>query len=380
MLLSAKYSPIPQIINDSSAFGQEYSENILPLGLSFYALQAISLLIEINKRRYSSKISFKEVSLFCGFFPVSIAGPIHRPDQLIPQFTSPKSIDTSNLHIGIKTLIFGFICKLIVADKLALLVDPVFSNLQDHNGFLVYSSTILYSLQIYFDFWGYSLIAIGLGKCLGYEISINFRNPYASKSYQEFWHRWHISLSKWLRDYVYIPLGGRRRGPIMFVLSICVTFLLSGVWHGISINFILWGAIHAVLFLLDNILVNVTQEKPLIPYRKLLFLLTIPFTWLIFRFEELDTQLAVLNSIFNFSGWSISQAMIYFGSGINLFWITLSVSIMLIAHSKFIRQRIESAPQTRRAMIMDCVLQTAGMLLLILVGDIGSRQFLYFSF
>jgi D-alanyl-lipoteichoic acid acyltransferase DltB (MBOAT superfamily) len=213
---------------------------ILPVGISFYSLQAIGLLEDLRSGRFKGDTSLTSIALFLSFFPQSISGPIHRAGDLIPQFLIGRQFKSNDIFIGLKIMLWGYFCKLIVADKIAIIISPVFISFQEFDGFSILVSALLYSFQIYFDFWGYSLIAIGLGRVLGFTINTNFRNPYAARSFKEFWHRWHITLSKWMKDYIYIPLGGRRQSHyILFCTAILITFLISGLWHGATFNFIL---------------------------------------------------------------------------------------------------------------------------------------------
>ncbi|WP_293924333.1 MBOAT family O-acyltransferase [Sphingobacterium sp. UBA6320] len=381
LLLSSKYSYFPEYINRLTPYTFEQASYIIPIGISFYSLQAIALLVDIKNNNFISKVSFKEMALFISFFPQSLAGPIHRGSELIPQFNKNSPIEITLLAIGFKTLLFGLFCKLIVADKLALLIEPIFSNQHNHDGLLIYTSIILYSIQIYFDFWGYSLMAIGIGKCLGYDIKINFRNPYMASSIKDFWHRWHISLSQWMRDYVYIPLGGNRKGYLYFLLALFATFLLSGIWHGLSFNFIIWGLIHMLLFLIDDILKKLLGASKNNHFRRLFFLATIPFTWLIFRTSNFEELCHILKKIFFFSeNWSLLSSTLYFTSGVNLYYLITSLLIVLIAHSKFVKNWMNMMPITNIEKILDSAFLITCLLFIILFGDIGQQQFLYFNF
>lgn len=380
LLVSAKYSNLPQLINESFFSITEYSLYNIPIGISFYALQAIGLLIDIRKERIKVKPNLKETALFISFFPLSLAGPIHRAKELIPQFKEMRRLQLDSLAVGIKTLLFGFFCKLIVADKLALLIDPVFNDVQQHNGLLIYLITVLYSLQIYFDFWGYSLIAIGIGKCLGYEIKVNFNNPYNSASFKEFWHRWHITLSQWMRDYIYIPIGGNRHGYATFTLAISMTFLLSGAWHGLTINFLLWGITHMLLFIIDDMLTKNNKIKSFPYLRRLLFISTVPFTWLIFRTNSFIELYNAIEIIFRLDSWSLSNTTLYLSSCKNMIYITTSCFVTIIAHSDFIIKRLNSTPTSLKEKFFDSIFLTTCLLSIIFFGDIGTQQFLYFNF
>lgn len=383
LLFSSKYSPIPHFINNSTISFYKAPLFIVPIGVSFYALQAIGLLIDIKKNIFTDRVNSKDLIMFFGFFPISIAGPIHRAKDLIPQFNNASSIDNHVIALGLKTMLFGFFCKLLIADKLSLIIDPVFNNQNNTNGLLLYISTILFSLQIYFDFWGYSLIAIGMGKCLGYKLKVNFNNPYSSASIKEFWNRWHISLSQWMRDYIYIPIGGSKHGYVTFVLSIFVTFLFSGFWHGLSAIFFIWGVVHMIIFLIDDLMQRFHKSCRIavkIPIRRIFFLLTIPFTWLIFRSDAPIDVYNNLKNIFLFPKWSLLLTISYFESGIYIFYLSICILVTCIAHSKFISNRMNVIPAGNKEKIFDSLFIISCLLLIILFGDMGTQQFLYFNF
>jgi len=390
LLLSSKYTLLPNYINSIYSFSLwNTSGYIFPIGISFYSLQAIGLLVDIKNKRYTQRVTFRETALFISFFPQSLAGPIHRAKELIPQFSKNQHVEASMILVGIKTLLFGFFCKLIVADKIALVIDPIFNKFYEYNGLLLFTSSILYSFQIYFDFWGYSLIALGLGKCIGYDLKVNFRNPYLAPSIKDFWHRWHISLSQWMRDYIYIPLGGKMKGYMRFVIAIFVTFFISGLWHGISLNFIIWGLTHALLYLLDEAITRrfrSSRDENKMKYfqalfRRALFLLTIPFTWLIFRTENTSEVIYIFKKIVgNTDSWSLSESMVYYTQGVNLFYLTTSIIVIIFAHFKIINQRMNKIPNTRIEKVLDSAYVLVCLMFLILFGDIGTQKFLYFNF
>lgn len=390
LLLSSKYTLLPQYINSILSYSLwDTSGYIFPIGISFYSLQAIGLLVDIKNKRYTQRVTFRETALFISFFPQSLAGPIHRAKELIPQFSKNQHIEVPKILVGIKTLLFGFFCKLIVADKIALVIDPIFNKFFEYNGLILFTASILYSFQIYFDFWGYSLIALGLGKCLGYDLKTNFSKPYLASSIKDFWHRWHISLSQWMRDYIYIPLGGKMKGYRRFVGAICATFFISGLWHGIAINFIIWGLTHASLYLLDHAIIRgfrTSRDDYKMKYfqalfRRALFLLTIPFTWLIFRTENTSEVIYIFKKIIGIiDSWSISESMGYYTHGVNLFYLTTSIIVIFFSHFKIIDQRVNKSPDTKIEKVLDSAYVLVCLTFLILFGDIGTQQFLYFNF
>lgn len=389
-LVFTKYSRI--IFDEFSAVSlTEYSYLnifILPIGISFYSLQAISLLVDVKRGTYKGDTSWKSISQFLSFFPQSISGPIHRANELIPQFAVSKYFVTENIIIGFKTVLWGYFCKLMVADKIAQIVTPIFSSYQDQDGLSITIAALLYSFQIYFDFWGYSLIAIGVGRILGFTININFVNPYLAKSFKEFWHRWHITLSKWMRDYIYIPMGGsKQKHYLIFCLSILATFLLSGFWHGATLNFILWGAAHAFLYLAEDLFSKLFSfdrsrfyKLVIQPIWTIIFFILISFTWLIFRTNSIPELTAMLNSIISLNEWTTQNTLNHYISTTNIIYLAFIVSAILLAQSKLISRIIDTVPVTVRKTIADTAFVSFCLVVIILWGDIGGQEFLYFRF
>ena len=365
---------------------------ILPIGISFYSLQAISLLVDVHNKKYTDELNFKEVSLFLSFFPQSISGPIHRANELIPQFNFYKNIQVNNIVIGLKLMLWGYFCKLIIANKISIITTPIFSTFNEQDGLSLLISSLLYSLQIYFDFWGYSLIAIGVGRILGFSININFNNPYLAGSFKEFWHRWHITLSKWMRDYVYIPLGGyNKKRYIFFFISIFITFLVSGFWHGITLNFIIWGSVHAFLYLAENFIRKYKSiftwfQMPHFAlrfirfFRIILFFVVISLTWLIFRTESFFELVEMLKKMMSVSNWSMVNVSKNFLTMTNTIYLVIIMGTLLFSQSIFLKQKTENIPTSAVTIITDSIFVCFCITLIILIGDIGSQEFLYFKF
>lgn len=217
---------------------------LLPIGISFYTFSAIGYLIDIYQRKYKPERNIGIFALFIAFFAQITSGPIPRGNQLIPQLRKPDNLSYENVMQGFRTMLWGFFLKLCVADRLSVYVDTIYGNIGGHNGGSILFASILYTIQIYCDFAGYSFIAIGAARMLGLRLMDNFRRPYLASNVKDFWGRWHISLSTWFRDYVYIPLGGNRVSKTRHKLNLLITFLVSGLWHGAAWNFILWGGLH----------------------------------------------------------------------------------------------------------------------------------------
>ena len=394
LLLATKYSDFlaSQLSLESAYEPKLLNIFILPMGISFYSLQAISLLVDRYQKKYTDQISLKQVSLFLSFFPQAVAGPVHRAGELIPQFQWKNNFSAVNIFLGVKTMLWGYFLKLIVADKISLVVTPVFDSYVKYDGFSLFMATLLYSLEIYFDFWGYSLIAIGVGKVLGYTININFVFPYAARSFRDFWHRWHITLSRWMRDYVYLPLGGRnKRYYILFATSIFVTFLISGIWHGVSFNFILWGIVHAALYLsedgIQRLLRYRSWTKASEKMRKVLQLLWFPaffilisFTWLIFRTEQMSDLLNIINRIINVKAWAFQNAQAHYLTIVNLSYLCIVIVAWLFVNTRAVTLFTSQVPANYKGVIRDSIWISTCLILIILLGDIGGQEFLYFNF
>lgn len=227
---------------------------ILPIGISFYTFQTMSYTIDIYRRELVPTRDFLDFALFVSFFPQLVAGPIERATRLLPQIASARVV-TGNLFCrGCRMVFWGAFLKMFVADNLARIVDPVFASTPPYEGARVVLASYAFAFQIFCDFAGYSIIARGVGRCMGFDIMCNFRQPYFATNPVDFWQRWHISLSSWLRDYLYIPLGGNRKGRIRTYRNVLLTMLVGGLWHGAAWSFVIWGAYHALLIIAFRLL------------------------------------------------------------------------------------------------------------------------------
>jgi D-alanyl-lipoteichoic acid acyltransferase DltB (MBOAT superfamily) len=266
---------------------------VLPVGVSFYTFQSIGYIIDVYRRHVAPIRRLDDYALFVAFFPQLMAGPIERARHLIPQVMGPRRIEAAQVHAGIALLLLGYFKKVVVADNVAAVADTVFNHHAQYRGLDLTVAALAFTVQIYADFSGYSDIARGLAKLLGFDLMVNFKLPYFAASPSEFWQRWHISLSTWLRDYLYIPLGGNRGGELRTIRNLMLTMLLGGLWHGAAWNFVLWGAFHGVLLVLYRLLDRGAQAPPVLPLRlfriALMFGLTV-FGWVLFRatsFEQI---------------------------------------------------------------------------------------------
>lgn len=267
---------------------------ILPVGISFYIFQSLTYVIDIYFKKLSPEKNIVDYFTYIAFFPQLVAGPIERARALLPQFKYLHSISLDNLYTGTKIAVLGLFLKVFIADNVAGDVDRVFSNYASFNGGTLFLGAIYFAIQIYGDFCGYSLIAIGVAKIMGFELMRNFDTPYFSTSIQEFWRRWHISLSTFFRDYVYIPLGGSRvSSGLIQNRNVAVTFLLSGIWHGANWTFMLWGSIHGFLLVVQNT-VKVRVPKLLGWTVTMSFVLLL---WILFRSESISNFVEFISKI-----------------------------------------------------------------------------------
>ena len=226
---------------------------MLPVGISFYTFQSIGYCIDVYRKDTKCEKNFIVYASFVTFFPQLVAGPIERSNNLIKQFHEVHKFSYSKGVEGLRYILSGMFRKVVIADMCAVIVNGVYNNLSDYSGLILIVATFLFAIQIYCDFSGYSMIAIGSGKLLGFDLMENFKSPYLSTSIREFWSRWHISLSTWFKDYIYIPLGGSRKGFKRKLINIFIIFMISGLWHGAAWTFVIWGVIHATYRVIEEI-------------------------------------------------------------------------------------------------------------------------------
>ena len=273
---------------------------VVPLGLSFYTFQAIGYVFDVYYKRINPEYNWWDYMLFVAFFPQIASGPISKAKYLLPQIKEKRTFSEVQATEGLRLLLWGMFMKTVLADRLGLYVDAVFDNYQYQNGLSLALGGILYSFQIYGDFAGYSFMAVGVGKLMGFDLINNFRRPYFSVSISDFWRRWHISLSIWLRDYVYIPLGGSRCSKLRNYLNILITFLVSGIWHGANWSFIVWGLIHGIVQVFEKML-NLSKSgksKGGNAIRVAVTFCIVTLAWIIFRMPSLSDGVQLISRMF----------------------------------------------------------------------------------
>ncbi|MCB9262159.1 MAG: MBOAT family protein [Flavobacteriales bacterium] len=277
----------------------------IPVGISFYTFQTLSYTIDVYNNRISPEKHLGKFALFVTFFPQLVAGPIERFADLMPQLKAKYVPNYENFRNGFRLILFGFFVKMCIADNLAPLADEVYSHSLNYTLGSRWIGTLAFCFQIYADFAGYSLIAQGSALLLGISLMDNFKTPYLSTSIGEFWSRWHISLSTWFRDYLYIPLGGNRQSTFKWAVAIMIVFVVSGFWHGANYTFIVWGGIHGLLYLLEKSTTSVIKMKNKTNAKiigGILIFLGVNAAWVFFRSESIDAAFSHLQSLFQPSG------------------------------------------------------------------------------
>ncbi len=279
-------------------FGLRGLHLLIPLGLSFYTFQTAGYLLDLYAGK-SKLADFTHFALFVSFFPSVTAGPIERGDKLIPQFEKTHAFEYAKVSSGMQLFTLGLFKKMVIADNLAIPVDKVFASLTVYRGLSLVIALVLFSWQLYFDFSGYSDMARGIARILGFEIEINFKNPYFATSVQNFWRRWHISLSSWFRDYLYIPLGGSRKGSLRTVLNVIIVFTLCGLWHGAALTFVVWGLAHGMLIASERLVKHYLPKFHVPHVVSMIYTYSVVvLTWVLFRSSTLQDATYIYTNAF----------------------------------------------------------------------------------
>lgn len=360
-----------------SGFGIEtnwHSLNfILPLGISFYTFQTMAYTIDVYRKKIEAENSILNLALYVSFFPQLVAGPIERAQHLLPQITTKRYVTNKMILEGGWLIFLGYFMKVFLADNLALIVDPIFE-MKDPGFYDVITGVFAFSFQIYGDFAGYTFIAIGVAKWLGFDLMTNFLFPYFITSPQAFWRNWHISLSTWLRDYLYIPLGGNRRGKWLTYRNLMLTMLLGGLWHGANWNFIVWGFYHgAILIIFRKMSWDKNEGSGAFGYFKVLFMFLLTcFGWMLFRVESMDQFYVLFMSLFEYSNPSVSQID---NIKLVLFFISLPLLIKILQYKTSAQNSFDTIPVPLRISIYVLMFYA-----IFAFGEFGKQEFIYFQF
>lgn len=322
-----------------------YFDIILPVGISFYTFQALGYTVDVYRDEIRAEKNFFQYALFVSFFPQLVAGPIERSRNLLEQLAANKKASFEEMREGFLLMIWGFFLKIVLADRVAMFVDTVYGAPAEFPGFYLTAATILFAFQIYCDFYGYSVIAMGAAKILGIQLMDNFNAPYLSTSVATFWRNWHISLTSWFKDYLYIPLGGSRKGKFRKQLNKMIVFLTSGLWHGASISFVIWGGLNGLYQIIGEVFQPVRDKlvklfglnRESLGHKALCMLgtfLLVDFSWIFFRANTFTDALNIVRSIFTtYNPWVLLDGSLY-NCGLdnkNFSVMLISIAILLLA-------------------------------------------------
>ncbi len=360
---------------------------LLPVGISFYTFQTLSYVIDVYRGNIKAEKHFGYYATFVSFFPQLVAGPIERPENLLPQLKKEKQFDYNNAILGLKIMAYGFFKKIVVADNLAFYVDKVYNNLPYYQGFSLLLAAIFFSIEIYCDFSGYSDIAKGSAYLLNIELMDNFKAPYFSTNIKEFWSKWHISLSSWFKDYIYIPLGGNRCSKIKHYSNLFITFLISGLWHGANITFVIWGGLNGLLQIFEDIF-NIKKIKnvysPLWFIKVIITFTIMTLTWIFFRAQNINEAIYVFNNMFigidNFKNYIVSGLYSFDVTPLNLIihLIIYLVPLTIIDCLSVKYNVIELI--NKKPTIVRYSLYFSLVIVVLLLHYVGEVNFIYFQF
>ncbi|MEO8772230.1 MAG: MBOAT family O-acyltransferase [Ferruginibacter sp.] len=355
---------------------------VLPIGLSFHTFQSLAYTIEVYRGKQKAITHVGYYALYVMFYPQLVAGPIERPQNLLPQLFAEHKFSSQKLYEGLRLMTWGFFKKLVIADRIGQYADAVFNHSAYAQTSQVWLAVFLFSIQIYADFSGYSDIAIGAARCMGIDLSTNFNRPYFSGNIREFWRRWHISLSGWFRDYVYIPLGGNRKGNARKKINLLITFILSGLWHGAGWPFIVWGSLHGIYSLIyDGFKKHFTSIK--IPFL-IAWLITgicVGFAWIFFRAHSVKDAMGMIVKSIKLKNFSFANILSVQTQGIQFGNFTLALSFCMIAYM-FIIEKMTTANMMslNSKKIKDISIFVCTLLLILFFGIFQKSNFIYFQF
>ncbi len=389
-LLSFKYY---NFFNDSLTLGLERCglkfslpglNWAIPVGISFFTFQAVGYLLDVYHGRIKAERNFLDYSLFVSFFPQVTSGPISTAKDLIPQFKTVREVNYEQCVSGLRMLLWGMFLKCVVADRLGLYVDMVYANYIYFSGLNCFIASVFYTIQIYCDFSGYSLMAIGIAKTLGFDLINNFNHPYFATSITEFWKRWHISLTRWLTTHVYINLGGNRCSKVRQYINIMLTFLVSGLWHGANWNFVIWGVIHGVLQVVEKAtgiapkgkyFDTIESLKLLKPFRIVVTFLLVNFAWIFFRMPTCSDAWGVVTRIFTDH---TEQIFLYKANKTDLLLISVAILSLLIVELKqeFFQKSLKCLDKSW----CKWILYILCFVIILCMGVLDAGSFIYISF
>ena len=371
-------------------------EILLPVGISFYTFQALSYTMDVYRKDIKAQRNFGKYALFVSFFPGLVAGPIEKSTNLLYQFDENIDFDYNRTKDGLLMMLWGLIKKIVIADRLAILVNTVYQEPQIYYGMPLLVASIFFSFQIYCDFSGYSDMAIGCAKIFGYDLMENFKRPYFSQSIAEFWRRWHISLNTWFKDYLYVPLGGSKVGKLRRYLNIMIIFTISGLWHGAAWNYVVWGFGHGMLQILGYELKSVRDFFVKIlkvdrqTFSHKLFKILITFflaniMWVFFRANSLKDSIYILRKMFRTNFWTFFDGTMY-RLGLDEYDFKLSIKLMcFLLIADFISEKINFKEfLQKQGLLFRWLIYFIGIFSVVIFGIYGNNEivsnFIYFQF
>ena len=348
---------------------------ILPVGISFYTFQTLSYSIDIYRNQIKASKDIVGFFTYVSLFPQLVAGPIERASNLMPQIEGKRTLNNSLIKTGLFQIFIGLFRKVAIADNLGVYVDSVYANQEIHNGSTLLVATIFYAFQIYFDFSGYSDIAIGSAKLFGFNFNRNFNFPYFSKTLTEFWRRWHMSLSFWLRDYLYISLGGNRKGIVITYRNLLLTMLLGGLWHGSSWNFVIWGGIHGLFLSLEKYTFSVFKIKTFNAFGYIYTFIVVIIAWVFFRATDFSSAWAIVGKIL-----SLDYGSLFIGNINSFINALLLMCLGLLIDLKIFRSKIplEDYGNKYSTITLSIIISVFIMILCLFYST--AENFIYFQF
>ncbi|MGV8982295.1 MBOAT family O-acyltransferase [Clostridium sp.] len=380
----------------SISFHMPYFRYLLPLGISFYTLQAISYIIDVYRKDVACEKNIGKLALFLSFFPTVVSGPIEKSKNMLHQFDEKHSFDYDRVKNGLLLMLWGAFVKLVVADRLALFVNTVYSNPNNYKGLATIIATLFFTFQIYCDFMSYSDMARGAAQVLGFKVTNNFKQPYLSKSIKQFWSRWHISLTSWFKDYLYFPLGGNRRGKLRTYYNIMIVFVVSGLWHGATTNFIIWGGLHG-LYQISAYLLKPIKEKAIKTFKiktevfsyklgqMIITFMLVNFAWIFFRATSFLSAITIIKNSFYFDPWILTNGSIFkLGLDSKDFLIAI-IGVVLIIIVDMMQRRINLRVElSKQNIVFRWCIYLVVVLVILVVGMYGPgysmQQFIYSQF
>jgi len=358
---------------------------LLPIGISFYTFQVVGYLVDVYRGSLKPEKHLGYFALFLCFFPQLMSGPIERGKELLPQLKKIHSFEYSQIISGLKLFTIGLFKKMVIADNLAVVVDRVFGSLPTYKGLSLIITVILFTWQIYTDFSGYTDMARGVAKMLGFNLVENFNAPYLATSVRDFWQRWHISLSRWFRDYLYIPLGGNRGGFWRTCMNVMIVFTLCGLWHGASWTFVVWGAFHGLMMAIERLVGKITKLQVPTVIKIIYTYSMVSISWIFFRSQNLSDAVYILR--YAFVGFKSFMSVHYILATLSQLFVTNKVEMVIVVILLAIAIFLEIVPRislsnfvSKQPTIIRYSLYVLLVLMIIQLRDANIKQFIYVRF